>query len=227
MKKNQVKTVIKASTKQGRDVSVKEVILSDVTKSSLNEIVTSAINAYDAGIKKAEAVYLTAESLASALGTEPTYETWTAQFNYVEREIVARRKISVESAQNLLTEVRKTMATAFGLEKPKAKSRTAEANAKARAEFADAPVAKLQAEKIALAKNGDAQSLKRAVKIQAEIEKRAKLEASANAKAESKGITKLRKTLKDWIQGMDAEMLADLVWVRENPNEVKKLARKQ
>jgi hypothetical protein len=227
MKKNQTKTVIKASTKQGRDVSVKEVILSDVTKSSLNEIVTSAINAYDAGIKKAEAVYSTAESLASALGTDPTYETWTAQFNYVEREIVARRKISVESAQNLLTEVRKTMATAFGLEKPKAKSRTAEANAKARAEFADAPVAKLQAEKIALAKNGDAQSLKRAVKIQAEIEKRAKLEASANAKAESKGITKLRKTLKDWIQGMDAEMLADLVWVRENPNEVKKLARKQ
>jgi hypothetical protein len=227
MKKNQTKTVIKASTKQGRDVSVKEVILSDVTKSQLNEIVTSAISAYDAGIKKAEAVYMTAEMLASSLGTVPTFEDWTAQFNYAEREIVARRKISVESAQNLLTEVRKTMATAFGLEKPKAKSRTAEANAKARAEFADAPIAKLQAEKIVLAKNGDAQSLKRALKIQAEIEKRAKLEASANAKAESKGITKLRKTLKDWIQGMDAEMLADLVWVRENPNEVKKLARKQ
>jgi hypothetical protein len=40
------------------------------------------------------------KALASALGTEPTYEDWTAQFNYVEREIVARRKISVESAQN-------------------------------------------------------------------------------------------------------------------------------
>jgi hypothetical protein len=39
-----------------------ELVLSDVTKSSLNEIVTSAINAYDAGIKKAEAVYSTAES---------------------------------------------------------------------------------------------------------------------------------------------------------------------
>lgn len=227
MKKNQVKTVIKASTKQGRDVSVKEVILSDVTKSQLNEIVTSAISAYDAGIKKAEAVYMTAEKLAVSLGTAPTYETWTAQFNYAEREIVARRKISVESAQNLLTEVRKTMATAFGLEKPKAKSRTAEANAKARAEFADMPIATLQAEKTQLAKNGDAQSLKRAVKIQAEIEKRAKQEATANAKAESKGITKLRKSLKDWIQGMDAEMLADLVWVRENPDEIKKLARKQ
>ena len=227
MKKNQVKSVIKASTKQGRDVSVKEVILSDVTKSHLNEIVTSAISAYDAGIKKAEAVYMTAEMLASSLGTVPTFEDWTAQFNYAEREIVARRKISVESAQNLLTEVRKTMATAFGLEKPKAKSRTAEANAKARAEFADAPIAKLKAEKIVLAKNGDAQSLKRALKIQAEIEKRAKLEASANAKAESKGITKLRKTLKDWIQGMDAEMLADLVWARENPDEFKKVARKQ
>lgn len=227
MKKNQVKTVIKASTKQGRDVSVKEVILSDVTKSQLNEIVTSAISAYDAGIKKAEAVYMTAEMLASSLGTVPTFEDWTAQFNYAEREIVARRKISVESAQNLLTEVRKTMATAFGLEKPKAKSRTAEANAKARAEFSEKPLASLKAEKITLAKNGDAQSLKRALKIQSEIEKRTKAEASANAKAESKGITQLRKTLKDWIQGMDAEMLADLVWVRENPNEVKKLARKQ
>ena len=227
MKKNLIKSVVKASLTNGRDVVVKEVILSDVTKSSLNEIVTSAINAYDAGIKKAEAIYSTAESLASALGTEPTYEDWTAQFNYVEREIVARRKISVESAQNLLTEVRKTMLSAFHLDKPRAKSRTAEANAKARAEFADAPVAKLQAEKIALAKNGDAQSLKRALKIQAEIEKRAKLEASANAKAESKGITKLRKSLKDWIQGMEPDMLANLVWARENPDEFKKLAKKQ
>jgi hypothetical protein len=225
MKKNQTKTVIKASTKQGRDVSVKEVILSDVTKSQLNEIVTSAISAYDAGIKKAEAVYMTAEMLASSLGTVPTFEDWTAQFNYAEREIVARRKISVESAQNLLTEVRKTMATAFGLEKPKAKSRTAEANAKARAEFSDKPLATLKAEKVALAKNGDAQSLKRALKIQAEIEKRAKLEASANAKAESKGITKLRKTLKDWVQGMNAESLATLVYVKENFEAIEKQAK--
>ena len=227
MKKNLIKSVVKASLTNGRDVSVKEVILSDVTKSSLNEIVTSSINAYDAGVKKAELIYSTAEAFALSLGTAPSYEDWNAQFSYVEREIVARRKISVDSAQNILSEVRKTMATAFELEKPRAKSRTAEANAKARAEFADMPVATLKAEKTQLAKNGDAQSLKRALKIQAEIEKRAKLEASANAKAESKGITKLRKTLKDWIQGMDAEMLADLVWVRENPNEVKKLARKQ
>lgn len=225
MKKNLIKSVIKASTKQGRDVSVKEVILSDVTKSQLNEIVTSAISAYDAGIKKAEAVYMTAEKLAVSLGTAPTFETWTAQFNYTEREIVARRKISVESAQNLLTEVRKTMATAFGLEKPKAKSRTAEANAKARAEFKDVPVAKLQAEKAQLAKNGDAQSLKRAVKIQAEIEKRAKADALASAKAESQGVTKLRKSLKDWIQGMSAENLATLVYVRENFEAIEKQAK--
>jgi hypothetical protein len=222
MKQNKT---LSASKRAIAKPSEAEVVLSDVTKSSLNEIVTSAINAYDAGIKKAEAIYSTAESLASALGTEPTYEDWTAQFNYVEREIVARRKISVESAQNLLTEVRKTMLSAFNLDKPRAKSRTAEANAKARAEFADAPVAKLQAEKIALAKNGDAQSLKRAVKIQAEIEKRAKLEASANAKAESKGITKLRKTLKDWVQGMDAQSLATLVYVKENFEAVEKQAK--
>ena len=225
MKKNSVKTVIKASTKQGKDVSVKEVILNPVTKSSLNEVVTSSITAYDAGIRKAEAVYSTAEAFALSLGTAPTFEDWTAQFSYVEREIVARRKISVESAQNLLTEVRKTMSTAFGLEKPKAKSRTAEANAKARAEFSEKPLASLKAEKITLAKNGDAQSLKRALKIQSEIEKRAKLEASANAKAESKGITKLRKTLKDWVQGMNAESLATLVYVKENFEAVEKQAK--
>jgi hypothetical protein len=67
--------------------------------------------------------------------------------------------------------------------------------------------------------------LKRAVKIQAEIEKRAKLEASANAKAESKGITKLRKTLKDWVQGMDAQSLATLVYVKENFEAVEKQAK--
>jgi hypothetical protein len=225
MKKNLIKSVVKASLTNGRDVVVKEVILSDVTKSSLNEIVTSSINAYDAGIKKAELIYSTSEAFALALGTNPTYENWNAQFNYVEREIVARRKISVESAQNILTEVRKTMSTAFGLEKPKAKSRTAEANAKARAEFNDKPLATLKAEKVALAKNGDAQSLKRAVKIQAEIEKRAKAEATANAKAESKGITQLRKSLKDWIQGMNAENLATLVYVRENFEAIEKQSK--
>jgi hypothetical protein len=225
MKKNQVKSVIKASSTLGKDVSVKEVILSDVTKSSLNDVVTSAIMAIDAGIRKAEAVYMTAEKLAISLGTNPKYEDWNAQFNYVEREIVAKRKISVDSAQNILTEVRKTMATAFGLEKPKAKSRTAEANAKARAEFSDKPLATLKAEKVALAKNGDAQSLKRAVKIQAEIEKRAKAEASANAKAESKGITQLRKSLKDWIQGMNPESLATLVYVRENFEAIEKQSK--
>lgn len=225
MKKNQIKSVVKASLTNGRDVVVKEVILSPVTKSQLNEIVTSAINAYDAGIKKAELIYETAEALASSLGTNPSYEDWNAQMNYVEREIVARRKISVDTAQNILTEVRKTMATAFSLEKPKAKSRTAEANAKARAEFANKPLATLKAEKVELAKNGDAQSLKRAVKIQAEIEKRAKAEASANAKAESKGITQLRKSLKDWIQGMNAENLATLVYVRENFEAIEKQSK--
>jgi len=222
MKQNKTLSAVKRAIAKPSEA---EVVLSDVTKSSLNEIVTSAINAYDAGIKKAEAIYTTAESLASALGTEPTYEDWTAQFNYVEREIVARRKISVESAQNLLTEVRKTMLSAFNLDKPRAKSRTAEANAKARAEFADAPVAKLQAEKVALAKNGDAQSLKRAVKIQAEIEKREKADKLASAKAESKGITKLRKTLKDWVQGMNAESLATLVYVRENFEAIEKQSK--
>jgi hypothetical protein len=222
MKQNKTLSQVKRAITKAGEV---EIILSPVTKSSLNEIVTSSITAYDAGIKKAEAVYSTAEAFALTLGTAPTYEDWNAQFNYVEREIVARRKISVESAQNLLTEVRKTMATAFGLEKPKAKSRTAEANAKARAEFSDKPIATLKAEKVALAKNGDAQSLKRALKIQAEIEKRAKLEASANAKAESKGITSLRKTLKDWVQGMDAQSLATLVYVKENFEAVEKQAK--
>ena len=220
-----MKQSLKQSKKAIKQSSEVELVLSDVTKSSLNEIVTSAISAYDAGIKKAELIYSTAESLASALGTDPTYETWTAQFNYVEREIVARRKISVESAQNLLTEVRKTMLSAFNLDKPKAKSRTAEANAKARAEFNDVPVAKLQAEKVALAKNGDAQSLKRAVKIQAEIEKREKADKLASEKAESKGITQLRKSLKEWVQGMSAENLATLVYVRENFETVEKQAK--
>jgi hypothetical protein len=216
---------LKQNKKAVTKASEVEIVLSDVTKSSLNEIVTSSINAYDAGVKKAELIYSTAESLASELGTAPTYETWTAQFNYVEREIVARRKISVESAQNLLTEVRKTMLSAFNLDKPRAKSRTAEANAKARAEFNDVPVAKLQAEKVALAKNGDAQSLKRAVKIQAEIEKREKADKLASEKAESKGITQLRKSLKEWVQGMNAENLATLVYVRENFEAIEKQAK--
>jgi hypothetical protein len=227
MKKNQVKSVIKASTKQGKDVVVKEVILSDVTKSSLNEIVTSAINVYDAGIKKAEAVYLTAEKLALSLGTKPTYADWNAQFSYVEREIVARRKISVDSAQNILSEVRKTMLTAFELDKPSAPSRTAEANRKARAKFKAQSVTKLLAEKEALAKSGDAESLRKALTIQKEVDARKKAEANEAKKNEGKALTKLKTSIKTWVSGLSADHVATLVHVKNNFSDHEKLAKKQ
>ena len=227
MKKNQVKSVIKASKKQGKDVSVKEVILSDVTKSSLNEIVTSAISAYDAGIKKAELIYTTAEALALLLGTKPTYADWNAQLSYVEREIVGKRKISVESAQNLLTEVRKTMKTAFELDKPSAPNRTAEANRKARAKFKASSVTKLLAEKEALAKSGDAESLRKALTIQKEVDARKKTEASDAKKNEGKALTKLKTSIKTRVGGLTADQVATLVHVKENFADHEKLARKQ
>jgi len=227
MKKNSVKTVIKASTKQGKDVSVKEVILNPVTKSSLNEVVTSAISAYDAGVRKAELIYTTAEALASSLGTKPTYQDWNAQLSYVEREIVGKRKISVESAQNLLTEVRKTMKTAFELDKPSAPNRTAEANRKARAKFKATSVAKLLAEKEALAKSGDAESLRKALTIQKEVDARKKTEASDAKKNEGKALTKLKTSIKTWVGGLTADQVATLVHVKSNFADHEKLARKQ
>ena len=227
MKKNLIKTVVKASLTNGRDVSVKEVILSDVTKSSLNEIVTSAISAYDAGIKKAELVFITSEKLALSLGTKPTYADWNAQLSYVEREIVARRKISVDSAQNILTEVRKTMLTAFGLDKPSAPSRTAEANRKARAKFKAQSVTKLLAEKEALAKSGDAESLRKALAIQKEVDTRKKAEANEAKKNEGKALTKLKTSIKTWIGGLSADQVATLVHVKNNFSDHEKLAKKQ
>jgi hypothetical protein len=227
MKKNLIKAVVKASLTNGRDVSVKEVILSDVTKSSLNEIVTSAISAYDAGIKKAELVFITSEKLALSLGTKPTYADWNAQLSYVEREIVARRKISVDSAQNILTEVRKTMLTAFGLDKPSAPSRTAEANRKARAKFKAQSVTKLLAEKEALAKSGDAESLRKALAIQKEVDTRKKAEANEAKKNEGKALTKLKTSIKTWVSGLSADQVATLVHVKENFADHEKLAKKQ
>ena len=227
MKKNLIKSVVKASLTNGRDVSVKEVILSDVTKSSLNEIVTSAISAYDAGIKKAELVFITSEKLALSLGTKPSYADWNAQLSYVEREIVARRKISVDSAQNILTEVRKTMLTAFGLDKPSAPSRTAEANRKARAKFKAQSVTKLLAEKEALAKSGDAESLRKALAIQKEVDTRKKAEANEAKKNEGKALTKIKTSIKTWIGGLSADQVATLVHVKENFADHEKLAKKQ
>jgi hypothetical protein len=227
MKKNLIKSVVKASLTNGRDVLVKEVILSDVTKSSLNEIVTSAISAYDAGIKKAELVFITSEKLALSLGTKPSYADWNAQLSYVEREIVARRKISVDSAQNILTEVRKTMLTAFGLDKPSAPSRTAEANRKARAKFKAQSVTKLLAEKEALAKSGDAESLRKALAIQKEVDTRKKAEANEAKKNEGKALTKLKTSIKTWVSGLSADQVATLVHVKENFADHEKLAKKQ
>jgi hypothetical protein len=140
---------------------------------------------------------------------------------------VARRKISVDSAQNILTEVRKTMLTAFELDKPSAPSRTAEANRKTRAKFKAQSVTKLLAEKEALAKSGDAESLRKALAIQKEVDTRKKAEANEAKKNEGKALTKLKTSIKTWVSGLSADQVATLVHVKNNFSDHEKLAKKQ
>ena len=96
--------------------------------------------------------------------------------------------------------------------------------AKARAELADKNIHDLKTELAVSAKNLD---FTQAKKIQSEIARREKADQSELARTEGKATTELKNTLKKWISKLQPNELACLVYVRENFEEVLKLANKK
>jgi hypothetical protein len=98
------------------------------------------------------------------------------------------------------------------------------AMAKARAELAEKSTTDLKAELAESAKNLD---FTQAKKLQSEIARRDKAEQSEIARSEGKATTELKNSLKKWIGKLQPNELACLVYVRENFEEVLKLANKK
>src|SRR5210317_2527118 len=164
------------------------------------------------------------EVFAKTVGTNPTYEQWTEVVNQLTIQTIKSLGLAESTFKNYLTDIYKNCEIMFDLEKPKKQSKTAVSMAKARAELAEKSIHDLKTELAVSAKNLD---FTQAKKIQSEIQRREKAEQREQSRNEGKAVTALKNELKKWVGKLQPNELACLVYVRENMDEVLKLANKK
>jgi hypothetical protein len=190
----------------------------------VNQIVDMIADAEKFALKNAELLHASAEKFAYVMGTEPSYELWNTFSKQVVEQLIAVKKVAPKTAEKYLTEIYTICRVTFALEKPRKESKSAVSMAKARAELADKNIHDLKTELAVSAKNLD---FTQAKKIQSEIARREKADQSELARTEGKAVTELKNSLKKWIGKLQPNELACLVYVRENFDDVLKLANKK
>ena len=211
---------LKVATKKAVDTYT----LSATELQAVNEMVGLIGQAEKLAVTRNEVIVKLSEVFAKTLGTEPSYEQWTELVNQLTALAIKQLGIAESTFKNYLTDIYKNCEIMFDLVKPKKQSRSAVSMAKARAELAEKSMIDLKAELAESAKNLD---FTQAKKIQSEIARREKAEQSELARSESKAVTELKNSLKKWIGKLQPNELACLVYVRENFEEVLKLANKK
>jgi hypothetical protein len=199
-------------------------VLSSDQVNHVNQIVDMIADAEKFALKNAELLHASAEKFAYVMGTEPSYELWNTFSKQVVEQLIAVKKVAPKTAEKYLTEIYTICRVTFALEKPRKESKSAVSMAKARAELADKNIHDLKTELAVSAKNLD---FTQAKKIQSEIARREKADQSELARTEGKAVTELKNSLKKWIGKLQPNELACLVYVRENFDDVLKLANKK
>jgi len=152
------------------------------------------------------------ELFAELLGDKPTYKHWLATRDAVSTELQTALKFAASTVKNLMSDVYADL-SARGIERPKAESASAKSMSAKRAELAAIPDSKLSAQRDASVKSGD---FKKAASINDEIARRQKAKDKEAEKTDKEASAPLKAELKKWVQGMNSQQLAALVWVREN-----------
>ena len=200
------------------------VVLTNDQMNHATQIVDMIADAEKFALKNSELLHASAEKFAYVLGTEPSYDLWTTFSKQITEQLIAVKKVAPKTAESYMTQIYKICKVTFDLEKPRKESKSAVSMAKSRAELAEKKMSDLQAELAESAKNLD---FTQAKKIQAEIKRRIKSDESEQKRTEGKAITALKTDLKKWIGSLKPNELACLVYVRENFDEVLKLANKK
>jgi hypothetical protein len=154
-----------------------------------------------------------------------SYSSYQATKKHVQNSIAISKKQEPETVEKWLNKIVKAymaLAKLDGYTLPKSESKNAESMSKLRSELASIDDNALQAQIEASVKASD---FKRATQLASEKQKREKQIANANKKAESKSVTELKNALKRYITGASSEQLALMLWVKNNQNEVAKLAK--
>jgi excinuclease UvrABC helicase subunit UvrB len=198
--------------------------LNDTELKAVNSMVGLIGQAEKLSATRNEVIVQTSEMFAKTVGTNPTFEQWTELVNQLTMLSIKQLGIAESTFKNYLTDIYKNCEIMFDLVKPKKQSSSAVSMAKARAELADKNIHDLKTELAVSAKNLD---FTQAKKIQSEIARREKADQSELARTEGKAVTELKNSLKKWIGKLQPNELACLVYVRENFEEVLKLANKK
>jgi excinuclease UvrABC helicase subunit UvrB len=198
--------------------------LNDTELKAVNSMVGLIGQAEKLSATRNEVIVQTSEMFAKTVGTNPTFEQWTELVNQLTMLSIKQLGIAESTFKNYLTDIYKNCEIMFDLVKPKKQSRSAVSMAKARAELAEKSDSELDAELAEHAKNLD---FTKAKKIQDEIKKRVKDKASIAKKEDNAYIKELKLDLKKWVGSLNQNQLACLVYVRENFEEVLKLANKK
>jgi excinuclease UvrABC helicase subunit UvrB len=198
--------------------------LNDTELKAVNSMVGLIGQAEKLSATRNEVIVQTSEMFAKTVGTNPTFEQWTELVNQLTMLSIKQLGIAESTFKNYLTDIYKNCEIMFDLVKPKKQSRSAISMAKSRAELAEKSDSELDAELAEHAKNLD---FTKAKKIQDEIKKRVKDKASIAKKEDNAYIKELKLDLKKWVGSLNQNQLACLVYVRENFEEVLKLANKK
>jgi hypothetical protein len=226
-------TSLKASTKAIKAPSEIETVLSSAIKLALSDITHNANVAFDLYVKNLDAstAYMNSEKGLSSgfytwlTKTKPDYNT----LNSVKKHIITsisetkgRAYATIEKWFN--TNVMKAVKE-LGYELPKAESKNAESMAKKRAELAKIDNATLLKNITDLKQASDKASLKQALTLSTELEKRQTQAKNAIKKAEGLKETEYKNTLKKFITNLTSDELLVMMYVKNNFNEVAKLAK--
>jgi excinuclease UvrABC helicase subunit UvrB len=198
--------------------------LNDTELKAVNSMVGLIGQAEKLSATRNEVIVQTSEMFAKTVGTNPTFEQWTELVNQLTMLSIKQLGIAESTFKNYLTDIYKNCEIMFDLVKPKKQSRSAISMAKSRAELAEKSDSELDAELAEHAKNLD---FTKAKKIQDEIKKRVKDKASIAKKEDNAYIKELKLDLKKWVGSLNQNQLACLIYVRENFEEVLKLANKK
>ena len=224
---------LKSNKAQAHSPSKVETILTDSVKLTLANVVGEASKAFELHVKHLDAstAYETAEGILTdelysyLFNTQPDYATFQAVKKHIITSISASKGRKYETIEKWFNANIVKGVKALGYELPKAESKNAESMAKLRAELSSIDDSELVKQIATLAQAGDKDSLKRATQLASEKQKREKQATTQAKKTESKASTELKGALKRWITGADTELLAALLWVKNNPEKVIKLAK--
>ena len=201
-----------SQTKQVTKPSAVVYILSAVQQSLAHDVAVTLGNAHASKVAYDTNIMAAGELFEELLGEKPTYKHWIATGDAVRNELQTALKFAASTVKNLMTDVYADL-SARGIERPKADSPSAKSMSAKRAELAAIPESKLSVQRDASVKAGD---FKKAASINDEIARRQKAKDKEAEKTDKEASAPLKAELKKWVQGMNSQQLAALVWVREN-----------